>query len=187
MKKSNYLDYHIFRRKIRWSHEIQLFKTYGSGSYLDVGCAFGYLVRYASQYFHRAIGVDISVFALQEARRLHPDLEFIQCDLANLPFKDGEFDFVTALDVLEHTENLAESLASVVRVLRSGGWLYACMPYDGFLQRFLGRFDRDVTHVSVLSLQKYQSTIRDCDLSIVKRRALPTPLGGRAVYLLRKP
>lgn len=43
----------------------------------------------------------------------------IKCDLTNLPFDDGTFDFIFASHVLEHIQDDAKALAEIRRVLKS--------------------------------------------------------------------
>lgn len=67
-----------------------------------------------------------------------------------LPFQDGAFDVVTALDVLEHIEHDAAALSEMGRILRPGGLLVATVPasmklwsdWDVSLHHFR-RYDRN--------------------------------------------
>ena len=60
-------------------------------SLLDVGCGHNKFVQEIKELGVKAIGVD---FACKSADQI--------ADILDLPFKDKEFDFVTAWDVLEH-------------------------------------------------------------------------------------
>ena len=46
-----------------------------------------------------------------------------------LPFRDGVFDAVLSLNVLEHVTNPFQCAAELVRVLKPGGILYCCIPF----------------------------------------------------------
>jgi len=46
----------------------------------------------------------------------------------NLPFPDESFDFIICNMVLEHVENVSQSIAEMIRVLRAGGTLYLACP-----------------------------------------------------------
>lgn len=50
-------------------------------------------------------------------------------DLTSLSFRDGSFDAVLALDVLEHIADYSLALAEVRRILRPGGTLVASAPF----------------------------------------------------------
>ena len=59
---------------------------------------------------------------------LHPDLACV-CDAHDLPFADASFDGVVASAVLEHVMDPIRCVAEIVRVLRSGGMVYAVTPF----------------------------------------------------------
>lgn len=54
-------------------------------------------------------------------------------DLAALPFASDSFDFVIANHVLEHVDNVEESLSELVRVLKRGGTAVLQTPYSPML------------------------------------------------------
>ena len=43
--------------------------------------------------------------------------------VSSLPFSDGTFDLVCALDIIEHVDDDDSALSELVRVVRSGGLL----------------------------------------------------------------
>src|SRR3984885_6774 len=74
----------------------------------------------------RLVGVDI-----RPAHRA-VDFEFHQVPAnAPLPFAAGTYDLVISCDVLEHVENIGESLDEIHRVLRSGGSFIGFVPAEG--------------------------------------------------------
>jgi ubiquinone/menaquinone biosynthesis C-methylase UbiE len=88
---------------------------------LDVGTGTGTGARVLAERFAAAevVGVDVAPGMLAEARRLAPELSFVEGDAANLPFEAESFDVVA-------NANMIPFLAEVGRVLRPGGWtLYA--------------------------------------------------------------
>ncbi len=184
---SNYSNYRIHRRKILWWPVLRILKKYKGESFLDIGCAFGYLVHYAQSYFKRVVGVDISEFAIEEAKKEFPNLEFYVANAAHLPFHNGEFDVVTAIDILEHTPNVANSLKEINRILRKDGVAFLRMPYQGFWRKILGWNDKDLTHISVLTVKEYTKIIQQNSFHIIRSRAYITPWGGSVNFLLKKP
>ncbi len=46
-----------------------------------------------------------------------------------LPFKDGTFDGVISIAVLEHVKDPFRCAAEIARVLKPGGWLKCCVPF----------------------------------------------------------
>ncbi|MCA1566485.1 MAG: class I SAM-dependent methyltransferase [Acidobacteria bacterium] len=86
---------------------------------LDVGCGTGANLEMLAQ-FGATEGVDVSEDALAfcRARGLHQ----VKLGAAEqLPYEDGSFDLVTALDVVEHLDDDSGGLSEMRRVLRPGG------------------------------------------------------------------
>ena len=101
---------------------------------LDAGMGTGELsvalsrAKAGSFAFH---GIDISAGMLTEAdRHLRDcgiDADLRLGDVQDLPFEDGAFDLVMAAHVLEHLADPHRALAEMVRVLKPGGVLLACL------------------------------------------------------------
>lgn len=98
---------------------------------LDVGCGTGLNHSVLSQ-FGRVFGADSSETALKFSRDRGVE-NLVMSDAENLQFADETFDLVTALDVLEHTNDDRAALAEIARVTRPGGRLLATVPAYGFL------------------------------------------------------
>lgn len=86
---------------------------------LDAGCGTGGMLAHLGP---RATGIDISEHALEHARR-RGLTRVTRASVSALPFPDGSFDAVIALDVLYHRAVPDESgaLAEIARVVRPGG------------------------------------------------------------------
>ena len=98
---------------------------------LDVGCGTGKNLELLAR-FGRAEGVDISTDALEfcKARGL---TAVTQGEAERLPFDDGTFDLVTALDVVEHLDDDVAGLREIHRVLKPGGRALLFVPAFMFL------------------------------------------------------
>ncbi len=113
---------------------------------LDLGCAFGGFLA-ALPIDWKKYGMDISSFALEHAKHLHPSIHFLQGDAALPPLR-GRFDCVAALDILEHLADPASALEQAAELLQPRGLLTAVVPvYDGPLGWLVHLLDRDPTHV----------------------------------------
>lgn len=96
------------------------------GRALDLGCGTGFNLDYLSRYAE-PVGTDFSEEALAFCReRGHRML--CKADAALLPFPDGEFGIITALDVIEHLDDDLLALRELRRVLRPGGLLVISVP-----------------------------------------------------------
>jgi glycogen synthase len=90
---------------------------------LDVGCGPGRFVAPLAAH-HAMTGCDLSEDMLEEARRNAPaDVRLVQADARSLPFGDGEFDGLLALDLLTHLPEPAAAIRELARVVRPGGML----------------------------------------------------------------
>jgi SAM-dependent methyltransferase len=98
---------------------------------LDVGCARGFLVEALRELGVDAQGCDVSPYAVENAAPGAAG-HVVVGDLAGgLPWPDGTFELVTALEILEHLDPAAVpgALAELRRVCR--GVLYATIPSFG--------------------------------------------------------
>jgi SAM-dependent methyltransferase len=103
-------------------------------SILDVGCGAGTnLDLLAERYANREVhGIDIEIEPLRFCRS-DRSVPVSQADLARLPFCDGAFDLVCALDSIEHVADDGAALRGLHRVCRPGGTLLATVPAFPFL------------------------------------------------------
>jgi SAM-dependent methyltransferase len=115
-----------------WEHWVRrLAPRYGRGArWLDLGCAYGYLVAEARAGGFDAIGIDVSAYALGRAGRDAVDARgrVVRGLLEALPFPDASLDVVSAFDVLEHLADPEPALAEARRVLRPGGAFIGATP-----------------------------------------------------------
>lgn len=91
-------------------------------SILDVGCGEGVLTaKWAERLGDgRIVGLDLDDDGLKSewAKRDRPNLEFMVQEATALPFADDEFDMATAIEVLEHVPEPANTIAEMARVAR---------------------------------------------------------------------
>ncbi|KFN03906.1 class I SAM-dependent methyltransferase [Bacillus clarus] len=100
-------------------------------SVLDVGCGDGYGTYKLSVAGYKAYGVDLSEFMIQKGKERGegPNLSFIKGDLSSLPFENGEFEAIMAINSLEWTKEPLQALSEIKRVLKKDG--YACVAILG--------------------------------------------------------
>jgi ubiquinone/menaquinone biosynthesis C-methylase UbiE len=98
---------------------------------LDVGCGTG-ANAIAFERLASTVGVDSSMDALHFCRTRGLK-SLAQTPLEDLPFNCSSFDIVTALDVLEHTDDDLRCLREIHRVMTRQGLLLITVPAYGFL------------------------------------------------------
>ncbi len=175
---SNYKDYGKIDAAKQFSYVISFIKNNPrGGKFLDVGCAFGLLLKEVSPFFKNLYGCDISKYAIEEARKnVKADLRVLSIE-KSLPYPSNFFDFVTALDVLEHTKDLEATFSNIVRCIKKGGFLAMSMPIDGTLRKIFGFLDKDKTHISVLPESELLRIIEKYNMKIVKKHYFtPMPI-----------
>ncbi|MBL8094263.1 MAG: methyltransferase domain-containing protein [Anaerolineales bacterium] len=105
----------------------QLAAIVGSrGLICDLGCGPGQVARYLADRGAAVVGVDLSEGMLAQARRLNPDLTFVQGDLRALTdVPDSAWVGIAAFYSIIHIPRaqVVEALRELQRVLEPGGWL----------------------------------------------------------------
>jgi 2-polyprenyl-6-hydroxyphenyl methylase/3-demethylubiquinone-9 3-methyltransferase len=97
-----------------------------SATVLDLGCGAGFLTNFLAERGHRVTGLDTSAEALAVAHRHDAtgSVRYLVGDACALPFPDGQFEAVCAMDLIEHVTEPERLVAEAGRVLRPGGLFF---------------------------------------------------------------
>ena len=95
---------------------------------LDFGCGTGFHLEALKEHSERLVGIDISVGALKNARKI-VDGDYIACDAHKLPFKDEVVDAIICKSVLEHVIEPWKVVKEMYRVLKKGGYAFIRVPF----------------------------------------------------------
>ncbi len=95
-------------------------------SVLDIGCGGGFLTNHLAKLGHRVTGLDSAEDSLAVAREYDAShsVHYDQGDALALPYEDGAFDVVCAMDFLEHVEDPGRAIAEAARVLAPSGLFF---------------------------------------------------------------
>jgi len=109
---------------------------------LDFGCGSGVLLPFLGKIASNVIALDIDLipFECMKAQIDFPPSIEVH-DTRSFPLDKlpaASFDIITALDVLEHVEDLSGTLTSLLRLLKSGGRLIVSGPTENIFYK-LGR------------------------------------------------
>lgn len=124
---------------------------------LDVACGSGlgtdYLLKAGAQ---SCLGLDIDNEAIEYARAVYKDCNFVQCDATSLCLLDGTVDAVVSFETIEHVKNQASFLLECRRVLRPGGILVCSTP-----NRTLSRWGEDNPfHFQELTVAEFSELLK---------------------------
>lgn len=140
---------------------------------LEVGANIGTQLEILRRMgFTNSVGVDVNAFAVQEAKRLYPDVKVIEGSAFELPFTDLEFDLTYMSGVLIHIspDDMGRAMDELYRTSKKYIWgfeYYApelvALEYRGnegllwkrdFCQEYLKRFP----DLKLVKEQKYLMT-----------------------------
>src|SRR5437879_6129873 len=98
---------------------------------LDIGCGTGANLKAFGRH-GLTFGIDSSIEALHFCQKRRLQTVALSA-VEQLPFNDSTFDVITALDILEHTDDDLEAPREIRRVTCNQGLLLIAFPAYGFL------------------------------------------------------
>ncbi len=106
---------------------------------LDVGCSYGFFMKLAEESGYKVYGIelnrDANIYCKEKL-----NLKVFCGGINQVVFSDNYFDVITALEVIEHVQDLKGFITNVRRMLKPGGILYLVTPDRRSLSaRLLGR------------------------------------------------
>jgi len=175
------------------------------GKILDVGCGHGWLLSSLNQKWKK-YGMDVSEFASRNAKKY---AKIYIGDLNDI--KEKNFDFITALHVIEHHPKPEKFIVKLREILNKNGTLILETPdFDSAAARRYGKKFRllyDKSHISLFSqdslirfVRYYGFKVTDIDypffetpfftknniLKILKKNSVSPPFYGSTITLFLK-
>lgn len=109
---------------------------------LDFGCGSGVMLPFLAQHSKHVIALDIDLLPLEKVKKHIPLPSNVQtCDAKQVSLSglaQKSFDLISALDVLEHVDDLPRTLSELLQLLKPGGQLVVSGPTENILYQ-LGR------------------------------------------------
>lgn len=154
-----------------------------SNQLLDVGCGAGTLLAAARTNGWNAQGVDVSESVAEHVRSR--GFEVFRGELHEANFREGEFDVVTAAELVEHLFDPQKVLKEIHRILRPGGVLWTTTPHwRGLSARLLGLKWRVVAppeHLQLFSMTGLRTLLSNAGF----RNVQLTTSGGNPFEILQ--
>jgi SAM-dependent methyltransferase len=154
---------------------------------LDIGSGTGFYVeRWHELGVREVTGSDLTTVAIEQLRRRFPTDRFERFDVGGeeLPFAAGNFDAISALDVLFHIvddERFARAIRNLHTLLVPGGTFV-------FSDNFVHGDSVRVRHQASRPLETIEAIVRESGFEIVRRRPMfvllnaPVDSGARALH-----
>lgn len=144
---------------------------------LDVGCGVGYGTALLARTASRAVGIDISQKAVNEAFRLYPAGEFLRMDAEAMTFPARSFDAIVSTENFEHLPNQAKHVRELARVLRRDGFCFIATPNP---ELFVGQ--NNPFHTKENTYSELRDLLRQefREVEIVEPTRVPVNAAGRA-------
>ncbi|MHA2393686.1 MAG: class I SAM-dependent methyltransferase [Promethearchaeota archaeon] len=130
---------------------------------IDLGSSGNSILSFLGDIEHKSF-FDIANLPLNQygcENGLHP----LCGDLARLPYRDRTFDFVCALDVLEHVKNDQLAISEISRILKKDGIAVITVPHR---MKFYTNQDRIIGHYRRYEINQIISLFKNCKLRLLK-------------------
>ncbi len=141
----------VAKPKLQWNHR-QFLKDLPAhgGRLLDVGCGTGEFLAAASAAGYETFGFDFDAEAVKTAQEQFGLKNIFSGDLWSFAAGEnaGQFDVVTAFEVLEHSPTPGEFAADLAKLVRPGGFLAVSVPNRERRPRFQYDWDFPPNHLS---------------------------------------
>jgi ubiquinone/menaquinone biosynthesis C-methylase UbiE len=109
-----------------------LFKKYGAGVFLDLGCGVGRNSIYLAKEGFDVVAIDISISALKKTKTRSkiegtPNVTVLRASMTNLPFVSRTLDAVISISVIHHAlrEDIEKAIEEIQTVLKDNGLFLA--------------------------------------------------------------
>jgi ubiquinone/menaquinone biosynthesis C-methylase UbiE len=122
---------------------------------VDTGTGRGIFIKCLSKKCKYVVGIDIHARLPEVKKELGSNVKNFDLACANIchmPFKDSQFDVITAIGVLEHIKETNEAIKECRRILRKNGILLVSLPVENEIN-YIKRKLLGIKHTHVSSEQ----------------------------------
>ena len=106
--------------------------------HIDVGCGNGALTVKFCKFFKKSLGIDLSEDGIKFAKKYENEkIKFENESIENLIEKGREFDFVSAIEVIEHQYDPMDFLIKLSKITKNDGFVIISTPFHGYFKNLL--------------------------------------------------
>jgi len=115
---------------LRYRRALELANINNADTILDIGCKYAYLRSLLSDNNINAdyYGIDISEKVLKQISGFDPKYFKVADASEEIPFEDNRFDYIFALEIMEHVVSPIEMIKEARRTLKENGYLIVSIP-----------------------------------------------------------
>ncbi|MFH1825338.1 MAG: methyltransferase domain-containing protein [Candidatus Firestonebacteria bacterium] len=143
-------------------------KKFIKGKVIDIGCG---LVN-PREYFEDVIGVENDKDCMETLRKRYPELNIVEANGLNLPFKNEYFDGCLLIEVIEHVNDANKLLKEICRVLKPKGKCIITTPNrivtDVFVKLKVLKPKSDEYHVKEYTIPELKEIVEANSFKIIK-------------------
>lgn len=170
-------------------------------SHIDVGCGNGALTIKFYKYFKKSLGIDLSEEGIKFAKKFeNQNISFQNESIENLAKYNKKFDFVTAIEVIEHQYDPLDFLQKLNRITKKEGYILISTPFHGYFKNLLISLlnlnDQHYTvlwkhgHIKFFSVKTFKQLIKASDIPLKIKKISYSgriyPFSNSMIFLLQK-
>jgi len=154
---------------------------------LDVGCGIGYISNWLSSETNgNVFGVDLSesvnVAYEHFSKKSIQNLQFIQADIAELPFKENTFDLIICKEMIHHTPEPRKIFGKLIKFLKKNGSIFIYVynkkgPIrefcDDYFRKFTTKLSVDECHKFAEAMTELGRSLREMKVNITVPKDIP--------------
>ena len=125
--------WYVARRTIIFDWVLRQARRFSAPRVLDIGCGTGFNIECLKRHgLTNVVGLDVSSDALTFCRSRQLTA-LVRGDATRAPFRDGAFDLILALDLIEHVQDDETAVRGLASLLAPNGALVVFTPAFQFL------------------------------------------------------
>ena len=168
--------------RARYSRVADILAANGMKSVLEIGCSVGFGSNLMRERDFSVRGIDSNPESIRTARRLYPGMDFRAADASG--YREGRFDAVVALEVLEHIRDQRSAVRNWRSSLRKGGLLIISTPNSRFSGCRNEYHEREFSYDELRVLLP-GSSIEGFDFHYITTKPVTALFGGAAALKFR--
>ena len=103
---------------------------------IDIGCGEGHMLNslYDRGLVKEIMGIDLDHERVEYAQNKYPNIRFCIEDVYELKLPKNKYDYVMALEILEHLPEPSLALENMRKIIKPNGFIILSVPYEPYFQ-----------------------------------------------------